>query len=204
MRCAYHHAPPFDTSAAQPTQGRLRYVCCAAYSGRTVSGEHGKAEYFHSLAAKPNLSGELRDEVGLCSQPFQGGLLVFASKGLAVDAVAPRSDGCGCGCRCCSSNSWRRPISVRPDRGREAGVSKGTCSRCMSLQSHVLSARAQKTVRWMWRWPDARQGARRAAVRALQATGNAASRRPAPQTLTVFCARVLKHQFRYSQDLTTP
>jgi hypothetical protein len=27
--------PPFDTSASQPTQGRLRYVCFAAYSGRT-------------------------------------------------------------------------------------------------------------------------------------------------------------------------
>jgi len=46
----------------------------------------------------------------------------------------------------------------------------------------------------MWSWPDAMQGARPDAVRALLGEGNAAARRAGPQTLTVFYARVLNTQ----------
>jgi hypothetical protein len=56
-----------------------------------------------------------------------------------------------------------------------------------------LSARAKEIVRWMWFWPDAMQGARSAAVRALQGTGNAAARRPRPQTCTIYFVRVLTY-----------
>jgi hypothetical protein len=44
----------------------------------------------------------------------------------------------------------------------------------------------------MWFWLDAMQGARLAAVRALQETGNAAARRPKPQTGTIYFVGVLR------------
>jgi hypothetical protein len=43
----------------------------------------------------------------------------------------------------------------------------------------------------MWFWSDAMQGAWTAAVRALQRAGNAAARRPGPQTFTIYFAQVL-------------
>ncbi len=43
----------------------------------------------------------------------------------------------------------------------------------------------------MWVWPDVMQGARAAAVLALQGPGNAAARRSEPQTLTIYSGRVL-------------
>jgi hypothetical protein len=50
---------------------------------------------------------------------------------------------------------------------------------------------------------DAMQGARAAAVRALQGTGNAAARRPEPQTLTIYSGWVLNDQSELDMVLTS-
>jgi hypothetical protein len=74
-----------------------------------------------------------------------------------------------------------------------------SCKRIASMPS----TRREEIVRWMRLWGDAMQGARAAAVRALQGSGNATARRPEPQTLIISFGRVLTVTLFASPDALT-